>query len=206
MVARPNRRGAQRPSRQRERLPVQSKRNTTTEASTGHVLQMSLAALPKIYEPRLLVLPSRREVCSCGRCFRAVDSRLEGAPTLIAIDAEPHHPGVHTRCLRQADGPASQPRAPRAQGAGDLVRVGLPPRGRLGLHLARVGPPPVGDSAREAPRLPPRLACPKDGGLPSSTPLRAPLARGGRKGVATHGAPPAGGPGPFCAFFHTRGG
>src|SRR5712691_1306089 len=88
-----------------------------------------------------------------GRCFRAVDSMSDGSPKLIAIDEEPNHQVVHALCLGKADRTAYQPLDPGAQVdvlALDLLRVFLPHRVLLCLHMPLVGTPAVGEIARDA--------------------------------------------------------
>ena len=70
---------------------------------------------------------------------------LDGSPKLIAIDEQPNHQVVHMLCLRKADRPAYQSLDPCAQVdvlAFDLLRVCLPHRVLLGLHMPLVSPQP----------------------------------------------------------------
>src|SRR6266508_4969214 len=101
---------------------------------------------------RLITLESTE---NGGRCFKAVDSLSEGSPKLIAIDEETDHQVVHALRLGKADRPAHQPLDPRAQVdvlVLDLLRVCLPYRVLLGLHMPLVGRPAVGEIARDAKR------------------------------------------------------
>jgi hypothetical protein len=69
----------------------------------------------------------------------------DGSPKLIAIDEETNHQVVHALCLGKADRPTYQPPDPRAQVdvlALDLLRVFLPNRVLLCLHMPLVGPQP----------------------------------------------------------------
>src|SRR5207249_6058353 len=94
--------------------------------------------------------------CASGRCFRAVDAMLDESPKLIAIDEKTNHQVVHMLCLGKADGPAYQPLDPCAQVdmlALDLLRVCLPHRMRLCLHMPLIGSPAVGEIARDTKRL-----------------------------------------------------
>jgi len=104
----------------------------------------------------------------------------DGSPKLIAIDEEPNHHVVHALGLGKADRPADQPLDPRAQGdvlALDLLRVCLPHRVLLYLHMPLVGPPAIGEIARDAKGLSQRFECQKDGVLPSSEHRGSHLAR-----------------------------
>ena len=70
---------------------------------------------------------------------------LDESPKLIAIDEKTNHQVVHTLCLGKADCPAYQPLDTRAQVdvlALDLLRVFLPNRVFLCLHMSLVGPQP----------------------------------------------------------------
>jgi len=70
---------------------------------------------------------------------------LDRSPKLIAIDEEPYHQVMHTLCLGKTDWPPYQPLNPCAQVdvlALDLLRVCLPHRVLLGLHMPLVGPQP----------------------------------------------------------------
>ena len=90
------------------------------------------------------------------RCFRPVDSMLDGAPKLIAIDEKTNHHVVHMLCLGKADGPAYQPLDPCAQVdmlALDFLRVCFPHRVLLGLYMPLIGPPTVGKIARDTKRF-----------------------------------------------------
>ncbi len=111
----------------------------------------------------------------------------DSRPKLVTIDEEPNHQIVHAFRLGKTDRAADQPLDPRAQVdvlALDLLRVGLPHRVLLGLHMPLVGPPAVGARARDAKRLQQRLERQKDRVLPSPEHIGQHLAC-----VVVHGVP-----------------
>ena len=98
----------------------------------------------------------------------------------MTIDKETNHHVVHAFRLGKANCPTYQPLDPRVQVdvlALDLLRVFLPNRVLLGLHMPFVGTPAVGERSCDAKGLQQRFELPKDGVLPSSEHLGQHLAR-----------------------------
>ena len=106
-----------------------------------------------------------------GRCFRPVDHVSDCHPKLIPIDKETDHQVVHVFGLGKTDRPADQPLDPRAQVnvlALDLLRMCLPHRVLLRLHMPFVGSPAVRALARDAKGLQQGLKLQKNRVLSSS--------------------------------------
>ena len=80
----------------------------------------------------------------------------------MSIDEESNHQVMHMFRLRKADRPAYQPLDPRAHVdvlALDLLRMCLPHRVLLSLHMPFVGSPAVRALARDAKGLQQRFEC-----------------------------------------------
>ena len=98
----------------------------------------------------------------------------------IMSNEEANHQIVHGRRLGKADRTAHQPLDPRAQVnvlTLDLLRVCLPNRVLLCLHMPLIGSPAVSEIARDAKGLQERFEFSKDRVLPSPKHIGQYLAR-----------------------------
>ena len=94
----------------------------------------------------------------------------DGHSKLVPINEEANHQIVHGRRLGKADRATYEPFNPRAQidvFALDFLRVCLPHRVLLCLHMPLIGSPAVSEIARDAKRLQQGFELHKDSILPS---------------------------------------